>query len=252
MLSAHHLTFGYPKQEPLITDLSLEIPAHKITCLVGPNGSGKSTLFKLLTRQVKPQAGTVRLDGQGLWQLKPTAVAQQIALVHQQHQLADTMTVADLVALGRLPYQSSLLASPAAADSAAVLERFGLTALADQPVTTLSGGQAQRVWLALALNQRPTYLFLDEPTTYLDLRYQAELLRLLRRLNQEEGLTIVMILHDLNQALRYCNHCFLLTGGKLVASGAPAAVLTPSQVAASFRLRCDLVETPRGPILVTE
>lgn len=251
MLSADRLTFAYPGQAGLINNLSLTIPDHQITCLVGPNGSGKSTLFQLLTRQLQPQGGRVMLDGEGLWQLQPTQVAQRLAIVHQQHQLSDEMTVADLVALGRLPYKSSWLAAPDPASGRQVLEELGLTALANRPVATLSGGQAQRVWLALALNQQPDYLFLDEPTTYLDLHYQVEFLRLLRQLNQTTGLTIVMILHDLNQALRYSDHCFLLAGGDLVASGAPSTVLTPERVSEVFEIDCGQAITPQGPVLIT-
>lgn len=199
MLDAQHLRFAYPQQAPLIDNLSLTIPEHQITTLLGPNGSGKSTLLKLLTRQLSPQAGHVHLAGQDLWRAySAQSAAQQIAVVHQHHELYDELTVADLIQLGRLPYQSSLFADPAPADAAAIMAELQLTALADRPVKQLSGGQAQRVWLALALNQEPTYLFLDEPTTYLDLHYQTEFLRLLRQLNQQRGLTIVMILHDLN------------------------------------------------------
>lgn len=251
MLDAQHLRFAYPQQAPLIDNLSLTIPEHQITTLLGPNGSGKSTLLKLLTRQLSPQAGHVHLAGQDLWRAySAQSAAQQIAVVHQHHELYDELTVADLIQLGRLPYQSSLFADPAPADTAAIMAELQLTALADRPVKQLSGGQAQRVWLALALNQEPTYLFLDEPTTYLDLHYQTEFLRLLRQLNQQRGLTIVMILHDLNQALRYSDYCCLLDHGQLVATGTPQRVLTPARIKTTFQLECDLITTKYGPVLI--
>lgn len=250
MLKAEHLTFAYPNQSNLIQDLQITIPEHQITTLVGPNGSGKSTLLQLLTRQLPPANGTVSLDGKNLWEMDAKTSAQKIAVVHQQHQLYDEMTVKDLVQLGRLPYQSSLFSDLDKENTATILHQLNLTELATKPVNQLSGGQAQRVWLALALNQHPQYLFLDEPTTYLDLHYQASFLTQLKALNQATGLTIVMILHDLNQALRYSDYCCLLANGQLVTSGNPHEVLTAERVASTFKINCDLVQTDHGTILV--
>lgn len=250
MLKAEHLTFAYPGQPNLIQDLQITIPEHQITTLIGPNGSGKSTLLQLLTRQLRPTSGTVFLDDKDLWELDAQTSAQKIAIVQQQHQLYDEITVKDLVQLGRLPYQSTLFSDLDNENTASILRQLNLTDLATKLVNQLSGGQAQRVWLALALNQHPQYLFLDEPTTYLDLHYQARFLAQLRALNQSTGLTIVMILHDLNQALRYSDYCCLFANGQLINTGTPDEVLTAERVASTFNINCDLVQTDHGPVLV--
>lgn len=250
MLQAMHLNYSYRPDQPLITDLSLTIPEEKITTIVGPNGSGKSTLFKLLTHELPPTAGQVLLNQQDLWKLTGKQVAQEIAIVHQHHTLYDDLTVEDLIRFGRLPYQSLWNDLPVNdAETNHLLEQLGLTPLKNNLVNDLSGGQQQRVWLALALNQHPHYLFLDEPTTYLDLHYQIAFLKLLRQLNHQQKLTIVMIIHDLNQALQYSDHCLLFNHGKVIAAGKPATVLTAKRVEANFKVNCQVIKTTNGPLL---
>ena len=166
MFKLDHVTFAYPHQAPLIQDLTIGVPTGQLTCLVGPNGSGKSTLFKLLTRSQKPQSGTVTMDGQDVWAYSPREFARQVAIVHQHNPVYDEIKVRDLVAMGRLPYQSLLSDLPATDEKGeAILAELGLTDLVDRPLLTLSGGQQQLVWLAAALNQDAQAIFLDEPTT---------------------------------------------------------------------------------------
>ncbi len=250
MLQAKDLSYQYSASAPLITKLSLTIPDHQITSIVGPNGSGKSTLFKLLTRAIQPMTGKVLLNNHDIWQLTGKEVAKQIAVVHQHHDLYDDLTVADLVRFGHLPYQSLLSDLPEENyNTELLLNRFGLTSLKDSYVRSLSGGQQQRVWLALALNQQPAYLFLDEPTTYLDLHYQIEFLKLLHQLNADEHLTIIMIIHDLNQALQYSDYCLFFNHGKIIAEGKPEEVLTPKRIEEHFKVNCKKIQTADGPIL---
>lgn len=245
MFKLDQVSFAY--QDKIIFDsLSLKLAEGKITCLIGPNGSGKSTLFKLFTRTLKPQAGKVILD-QDIWQLSPKEFAQKVAIVHQNNKLYDEMKVADLVEMGRLPYHGQAKEN---FNLDKVYQKLELTALKDSFINDLSGGQQQRVWLAAALSQDPEYLFLDEPTTYLDLHYQYQFLHLIKQINREQNLTIFMILHDLNQALQFSDQVVLLNQGQIVQIGRPSDVITSKNINENFKINSRLVQVDGQPFLI--
>ncbi|WP_431194673.1 ABC transporter ATP-binding protein [Achromobacter xylosoxidans] len=226
--------------------LDLDIPAGRITVILGPNGCGKSTLLRGLARLLAPQAGTVLLDGKDLRRFGARELAVRLGCLPQAPQAPDGIRVAELVARGRYPHQAFWQPWRADDDEAVqrALEQTRLTALADRPVDTLSGGQRQRAWLAFALAQNAPVMLLDEPTTYLDIAHQLEVLDLCRSLNQRQGKTLVMVLHDLNQAARYADHIVALRDGKVQASGPPAEVITPERVRRLFGIRCVVMADP--------
>lgn len=257
LLTAEKLTGGYGTRS-IIQQLSLELQQGEWLSLLGGNGSGKSTLLKLLSRLLPPQQGIVLLDGKAIHQQPPHLVAQQLALLPQQQTVPSGLTVRQLVSLGRTPHQPWWQWQLTAADAAQVEQSMYLTRVdgfADRPVESLSGGERQRVFLALALAQNPQILLLDEPTTYLDLRYQLELLNLLADLQQRQELTIITVLHELNLAIRYSDQLAMLQNGCLVALGTPAAVITPKVIAAVFEVQVAVIDTPVGlqicPLSVT-
>lgn len=206
--------------------------------IIGANGCGKSTLMKTLSRLLKPGKGQVVLDGKAVYGYPSTQLAQMLGLLPQSPTVPEGITVADLVARGRYPYRK-FMRNMTKEDYAAVedaLERMGITELANRCVDELSGGQRQRVWIALALAQETDILLLDEPTTYLDIAYQVEILDLLTELNRRKGTTIVMILHDVNLSARYADHLFALCRGKLIAEGKPADVITEELMQKVYQL----------------
>lgn len=244
-LTAHGLRLGYP--ERLVADgLDLDFPAGKVTALVGPNACGKSTALRALARLLKPQAGAVRLDGRDLAELAPRELAQRLALLPQSPTAPDGITVQDLVARGRTPHQRWWRQWSSADQKIvdAALAATGVADLADRPIDRLSGGQRQRVWIAMALAQDTPVLLLDEPTTYLDLAHQVEVLELVARLNREEGRTIVMVLHELNLACRYADHLIAMRDGSVVAAGPPAQIVTPELVEKVFALPAVVIPCP--------
>jgi iron complex transport system ATP-binding protein len=227
-------------------NLDLAIPAGKITTLVGPNGCGKSTLLRGLARLLKPRGGTVYLDGADIFKLSTKAVAKRLGILPQGPVAPEGLTVRDLVAQGRYPYQN-WLQQWSKEDERLVeqaLATTGMTPLADRALDTLSGGQRQRAWIAMALAQDTEILLLDEPTTFLDLAHQVEVLDLLYELNQTEGRTIVMVLHDLNQACRYADYLVAVREGQVWAEGLPAQVMTEAMVREVFGLECRIVTDP--------
>ncbi len=230
----------------VIDDLTISIPTGRITVIVGANACGKSTLLRGLARLLKPRAGSVLLDGDDIHKLPTKVVAQRLGMLPQQPLAPEGITVADLVGRGRNPHQRWLRQfSPedeAAVDAALVATE--IADIADRPVDELSGGQRQRVWIALALAQGTPLMLLDEPTTFLDLAHQIEVLDLLARLNEAEGRTIVLVLHDLNLACRYAHHLVAMKDGAIVAEGSPAAVITPEIVADVFGLDCKVIDDP--------
>lgn len=243
-----NLSGGYG-QHLALTEIDLTIHGGEWLCLVGANGSGKSTLLKSIGRILKPQAGSVLLDGKVIHQQPAHRVAQQLAFLPQHQAIPTDLTVAQLACLGRTPHQPWWRSELTPSDRQAVAEALHLTELEsyrDYPVAQLSGGERQRAFLALALAQQPKILLLDEPTTYLDLHYQLQLLALLRQLNQQRSLTVVTALHDLNLALRFCDRIALLKQGKLLALGPAAEVLVPEAIATAFGVEVALVETPVG------
>jgi iron complex transport system ATP-binding protein len=226
--------------------LSFEVPDGRVTAIVGPNACGKSTLLCALSRLLRPRHGTVILDGDSIHRLATKEVAKLLGLLPQSPIAPDGILVGDLVARGRTPHQS-LFQQWSAADEAAVraaLEATGTADLADRPVDELSGGQRQRVWIAMALAQETGLLLLDEPTTFLDISHQIEVLDLVAELNSRDGRTIVVVLHDLNMACRYADHIVAMRDGRIVASGAPDDVITANTMRAVFGLDCLVIPDP--------
>ncbi len=244
-LSAEGLRLAYD-DNVVVDGLSVTIPTGEVTVIVGANACGKSTLLRGLARLLKPQTGCVLLDGEDITKLPTKQVATRLGILPQQPIAPDGITVADLVGRGRHPHQR-WLRQFSAEDEAAVhgaLEATGTTDLADRSVDELSGGQRQRAWIALALAQGTPLMLLDEPTTFLDLAHQVEVLDLLAALNRRERRTIVLVLHDLNLACRYAHHLIAMKCGRIVAEGAPADVITADLVEDVFDLRCKVIDDP--------
>lgn len=244
-LTAQNVTLGYERRV-IAENLSVEIPDHSFTVIVGPNACGKSTLLRALSRMLKPTAGQVLLDGQAIGSLPAKKVAKTLGLLPQSSVAPDGITVADLVARGRYPHQG-LLRQWSREDERIVRESMastGVAELADRSVDELSGGQRQRVWIAMALAQQTPLLLLDEPTTYLDIQHQIDVLDLCAELHEKQGRTLVAVLHDLNHAARYATHLIAMRGGKVVAEGPPAEVVTAELVEKVFGLRCRIIDDP--------
>lgn len=253
-LATDAVTLGYDQAQPVVRGLSLEVPDGRITCIVGPNGCGKSTLLRSLARLLRPVAGAVLLDGQAIHRLPTKEVARQVGLLPQAPVAPEGLTVADLVARGRFPHQR-LFQQWSAEDEAAVEHALGVTRTAelrDRQVDELSGGQRQRVWVAMALAQRTPILLLDEPTTHLDIAHRLEVLDLLTELNSSEQRSIVMVLHDLNEAARYSHHLIAMRDGCVVAEGPPHEVVTTATVRAVFGIDSHILTDPvvGGPLVV--
>jgi iron complex transport system ATP-binding protein len=252
-LSTSALTLAY-EDRTVVHDLDLAVPDGRVTVIVGPNACGKSTTLRALGRLLKPRSGSVLLDGEALTRLPTKKIAQQIGLLPQTPVAPEAITVADLVARGRQPHQH-WWQQWSDADERAVteaMERTDVAALADRSVDELSGGQRQRVWIAMALAQETELLLLDEPTTYLDIAHQVEVLDLVRQLNHDKDRTVVLVLHDLNQAARYADHLVAMKSGRIVAEGPPAEVVTADLVREVFGLDCVVVPDPvtGSPLIV--
>ncbi|MBN6052028.1 ABC transporter ATP-binding protein [Nonomuraea sp. RK-328] len=245
-LRAEGLTLGYDDDQAIVTNLDVDVLDGKVTAIVGANACGKSTLLRGLARLLKPRHGAVYLDGKALTELSTHEVARTLGLLPQTPLAPDGITVADLVARGRYPHQGWFRRWTGRDDDAVThaLDATGTADLVDRPLRQLSGGQRQRVWVAMALAQDTDLLLLDEPTTYLDINHQVELLRLLRTLNAESGKTIVAVLHDLNLACRFSDHVIAMAEGSIVAEGAPTAVITAELVEKVFGLSCVVVPDP--------
>ncbi|MFF4186978.1 ABC transporter ATP-binding protein [Streptomyces sp. NPDC001691] len=244
-LTARELTLAY-EDRTVVRDLDLAVPDGRVTVIVGPNACGKSTTLRALGRLLKPRGGAVLLDGTELARLPTRRIAQSIGLLPQSPVAPEAITVADLVSRGRQPHQHWWQQWSQADESAVTdaMERTDVTALADRPVDELSGGQRQRVWIAMALAQETDVLLLDEPTTYLDIAHQVEVMDLVRQLNHERGRTVVMVLHDLNQAARYADHLVAMKAGRIVAEGRPEDVVTADLVREVFGLDSVVVPDP--------
>lgn len=245
-LLAESLRLSYGDDRVVIDGLDLELPHGAVTTIIGANGSGKSTLLRALARLLRPSAGRVLLDGHDVHRMRTRQLAKRLGLLPQGPVTPEGITVRDLVRRGRTPH-TSLLRQWSAADETALVAALAATdlaELADEPVDALSGGQRQRAWLALVIAQGTPLLLLDEPTTFLDIAHQLDVLDLVRRLNREEGRTVVMVLHDLNQACRYADHLVALRDGAVAAAGAPAEVVTEELVAEVFDLEARIVPDP--------
>ncbi|WKK26470.1 ABC transporter ATP-binding protein [Streptomyces olivoreticuli] len=244
-LSARDLTLAY-EDRTVVDGLDVDIPDGAVTVIVGPNACGKSTLLRALGRLLKPARGSVLLDGTELARIPTRTIARSLGLLPQSPVAPEAITVADLVSRGRQPHQH-WWQQWSDADERAVTEamtRTDTAALAERSVDELSGGQRQRVWIAMALAQETDLLLLDEPTTYLDISHQVEVLDLCRRLNHERGRTVVAVLHDLNQAARYADHLIAMKSGRIVAQGAPSDIVTADLVRDVFGLESVVVPDP--------
>lgn len=231
----------------IVENLNIQIALGKITVLVGANGSGKSTILKTMARIVKGKRGGVFLDGESIHHKSTREVAKQLAILPQNPTSPEGMTVYELVSYGRFSSQTGF-GSLTAEDRQIIgwaIEVTGITPFCDSPLDHLSGGQRQRAWIAMALAQQTDILFLDEPTTFLDMAHQLEVLQLLCRLNQEEGRTIVMVVHDLNHAARYAQHMVAIKKGKIVQQGTPKEVMTPVMLREIFGIEADIIPDPR-------
>ncbi|MFN3210094.1 MAG: ABC transporter ATP-binding protein [Roseovarius sp.] len=244
-LTVEMLRAGYGTRT-ILTDLDLQVPSGAITAIVGANACGKSTLLRCLARLLRPSAGQVVLDGRRVLDIPTRDLARRMGLLPQSPIAPDGITVADLVSHGRDPHHGMLSRWSPEDDAAvaAALEATRTDALADREVDQLSGGQRQRVWIAMALAQQTDILLLDEPTTFLDIAHQVEILDLLVDLNQARGTTIVMVLHDLNLAARYADHLVAIRQGQLHSAGPPATVLTETMVAEVFGVPCRVLPDP--------
>jgi iron complex transport system ATP-binding protein len=245
-LRTERIVLGYDG-DAVIKDLSVDVPEGGITSVVGPNGCGKSTLLRSLARLMNPDGGTVYLDGDEISNLPTREVARRLGILPQNPVAPEGLTVRELAVQGRYPHQS-WLQRWSREDERAVekaLRTTGVLDLADRPLDTLSGGQRQRAWISMALAQETGTLLLDEPTTFLDMAHQLEVLQLLERLNREEGRTILMVLHDLNNAARFSHHMIALHEGLVFAVGAPQEVVTPGLLREVFQVEADVVADPR-------
>ncbi|SBV97963.1 iron-enterobactin transporter subunit; ATP-binding component of ABC superfamily [uncultured Eubacteriales bacterium] len=238
----------------IVNGISLTIPDGKISVIIGANACGKSTLLKTMARLMKPMGGEITLDGKQIGKIPPKQLARTLGLLPQTPIVPEGITVADLVGRGRFPHQKAL-SGWSKEDYAAVaeaMEIMNITELANHNIDELSGGQRQRVWIAMALAQQTDILFLDEPTTFLDITYQVEILDLLTDLNQRHHTTIVMVLHDINLSARYADYIFAMRKGQLVAEGMPSEIITSAIIRDIYGLECVVMEDPvsRSPLVI--
>ena len=246
------LSFSYGNNK-VINGLNLKIKEGKITTLIGANGCGKSTLFNLMTKNIKPDNGKIFLDGQNIEQMKLKDFARKTAIVHQYNTAPPDITVEKLVEFGRTPYHTMGLSPNPEVDREKVrfaLEITNTEKFGDKPVSQLSGGQKQRVWIAMALAQDTKILFLDEPTTYLDIRYQLQILRLVKRLNSEFNITVIMVLHDINQSLCYSDEIVAMQNGKVLSQGVPREIITPKLIEDVYGVTLETGEIDGKPFVM--
>ena len=244
-LEANSLSLAYDRAT-IVEELRLTITRGQITTLVGPNGCGKSTLLRGLARLLKPKAGQVVLDGRAIHQIPTKALAKELGILPQSPSAPEGLTVYELVAQGRYPHQGFFqqwsLEDERIAQEALTITH--MTAFANRPLDTLSGGQRQRAWIAMALAQDTPILLLDEPTTYLDIGHQIEVMELVQTLNRERQMTILLVLHDLNQAARYSDRMVVMQDGAIVADGSPQEMMTPQMLADIFHVHVTVVQDP--------
>lgn len=253
-LHTESVSIGYGDRL-IVKELSVAIPDRRITTIIGPNGCGKSTLLKAMTRILQPQSGSVVLDGKSISRENTKLLARKLAILPQTPEAASGLTVGELVSYGRYPHQQGF-GRLTKRDYEVIDWALQVTGTSDyktRTVDALSGGQRQRVWIAMALAQETEMIFLDEPTTYLDLAHQLEVLELLQRLNEEERRTIVMVLHDLNQAARFSDYIVAMKDGRIVKAGAPKEIMRRDVLKQVFRIDAEIGEDPRtgAPMCIT-
>ena len=236
-----NIDFSY-SDAAFIQKLSTRVEKGKITTILGPNGSGKSTLLNLLINQLKPKQGDIFVDEKNIKQMKVKEIARKIAMVHQQNTAPSDISVERLVRFGRMPYQTMLSSYDEEEEEVVkwALKVTNLEHMADKRVGQLSGGERQRAWIAMALAQKSEILFLDEPTTYLDIFYQIEVLSLVRKLNREYGMTIVMVLHDINQAMQFSDNLIIMSKGNVCYEGCVDKGITEERLMQVYGIRADI------------
>ena len=232
MLKCENIHFSYDKSKKFIENLNIDIPKSKITTILGPNGSGKSTLLSMLACFNKPLEGNVFIENTNLNILKFKEIAKRIATVHQHNESPEDITVEKLVSFGRVPYNKCRDIDKKTNEEIInwAIESTSLEDIRNEKVMSLSGGQRQRAFIAMALAQKTKVLLLDEPTTYLDMYHQIEVLELVKKLNEEFGITIVMVLHDINQAIKYSNNIIVMKDGRIIESGKPEKVINEKTI----------------------
>ena len=246
-LKARHLKAGYDKNV-IIEDMNLTVPAHKVTALIGANGCGKSTLLKTLCRIQPPLGGEVLLDGRSIFAEDSRQLAKKLAILPQNPQAPAGLTVRELVNYGRAPHRARFFARTTNEDRRMVdwaLQETDMAAFADRPLEALSGGQRQRAWIAMAIAQDTELLFLDEPTSFLAVAHQLDVLTRVRHLNSAYGKTIVMVIHEVNEAARFADHLLAMKQGQLLYEGAPDEVFTEAMLADVFGIGAELLRDPR-------
>ena len=251
-MEAKNVFFSYGKNE-ILKGASLKIEKGKVTTIMGANGCGKSTLFSLMTKNLAPGKGKILLGGKNISNLRLNEFARKVAIVHQYNTAADDITVERLVSFGRTPHLG-MMGIRGEEDERYVnwaMEVTNVSQFRERELSRLSGGQRQRVWIAMALAQGTEILFLDEPTTYLDIRYQIEILELVRKLNREFGMTIVMVLHDINQSIYFSDKIIGLAGGKVIVEGEPEEVITEESIHALYGIDLKVARVDERKFVLT-
>jgi iron complex transport system ATP-binding protein len=253
-MHVENLTLAYGGDKPVVSGLTLDIPAGQLTAIVGPNGSGKSTLLRGMSRLMPPQTGRVLLDGKDIHQLPARELARQLGILPQGPVTPEGITAKELVSRGRHPYRG-LFARLTAEDQTAIDEALAaveLQELKDRPVDQLSGGQKQRVWIAMVLAQGTQHLLLDEPTTYLDLAHAVDVMNVVHAAAHTTGRTVVVVLHDLTLAAQYADHLVVMGNGEIAAQGRPADILSAELLHEVFGLRATVVDVGGAPVVVPD
>lgn len=252
-LEARQIQIGYG-EHVVVEGMDITVERGKITTLIGPNGSGKSTVLKAITRLIRFQQGTVLLEGKDIRQMKPKALAQKLGVLPQVHSAPSDFRVKELVGYGRMPYQKAIRGKTAEDDAIIrwAMESTGTWQFRDKSIYEISGGEAQRVWIATVLAQQPELMFLDEPTTYLDISHQYETLNLVRQLNRTTGIGVVMVLHDLGQAMEVSDHVVVIQNGRKYSEGAPEEVITSQMMKEVYGVDCEIAHIPgrKKPLIV--
>lgn len=252
MFAIQNLSFAYGKH-PVLHGLNLSLQEGSITTLIGANGCGKSTLFQLMTKNLKSNQGTIQFRGENITSMRLKDFAKEVAIVHQYNSAPADLTVEKLVGYGRTPHHTLGMSADPQLDEEKVrwaMDITNTTKYRDKPVAELSGGQKQRVWIAMALAQDTKVLFLDEPTTYLDVRYQLQILRLIQKLNRECSISIVMVLHDINQSLYYSDEIVAMKGGRIIAQGEPEQIMTRDLIQEVYQVDLSIREVDGKPFVI--